>query len=174
MPRLRPDPQAPSPCCGFMAQLPGWPHPCTCVWDFPGTLRLLPLRQGTEASRGLCWADKLEEASFPRQGEPRSSCHHPVSLYYSCPFPAISTKQDADERAQRDLTKHRGEPQSAPPHYHSQILPHFRIKGQSWGTSASHFCPHFRTSIFILSSCLPPAGFDGKLKGPGFKNLCPA
>lgn len=71
-----------------------------------------------------------------------------------CCFPAISTKQDSDERAQRDLTKHPGEPQRPPnPDYHSQILPRFLIKGQSWGTSASHFCPHFRTSIFILAVC---------------------
>ena len=62
------------------------------------------------------------------------------------------------------------------PHCGPQILPHFLrppIKGQSWVTSAS-YCPRFRTTIFILSSCLPPAGFYGKLKGPGFKNLCPA
>ena len=77
-------------------------------------------------------------------------------------------------RELRGTSQNTGESHRAPPHYHSQILPYFRIKGQSWGTSASHFCPHFRTSIFILSSCLPPAGFDGKLKGPGFKNLCPA
>lgn len=32
-----------------------------------------------------------------------------------CCFPAISTKQDSDERAQRDLTKHRGH--RGPPHY---------------------------------------------------------
>lgn len=73
---LRPDPQAPSP-----ARVHGTaprPHPCTCVWISRDTC-LLPLRLVPLGAS--CWADKLEEASFPQQGEPRSSCHHPLSLH---------------------------------------------------------------------------------------------
>lgn len=73
-----------------------------------------------------------------------------------CCFPAISTKQDSDERAQRDLTKHGG-------HRAPHCLPVSQSKVRAGG-------PQPATSLLISgpasSSCLAvcPAGFDRKLK----------